>query len=145
MSTVCSFELLLLTFSTEVNASQTFPDCVVCKTSVKEGFFLRNATDASGGVNAPGFGFMHKECFKCSDCNKPFGDAEPGGFEGKMICQDCYTVRREAMADPCCTCGKPITCGPKLAFHQKYHPGCVKYDSLCFHTELLGATSATKI
>jgi hypothetical protein len=121
---------------TDADTSQTtLGECCVCKTPVKQ-----------GGVNAPRIGFMHEECFKCSDCNKPFGDEEPGIISGHMVCQDCGTARREAMADRCCTCDKPITCGPKLAFHQKYHPTCIKYGlSLLKKLTALGVISVRRI
>jgi len=91
-------------------------ECTICKLIVRK-----------GGVNAPGIGYVHIECFKCSDCGNNFGDDEtPGSFLGKFICQACATVRREAMADPCCNCGKPIVDAPKLAMHKKFHKDCVR-------------------
>eukprot|EP01126_Amoeba_proteus_P029283 TRINITY_DN2887_c0_g1_i10.p1 TRINITY_DN2887_c0_g1~~TRINITY_DN2887_c0_g1_i10.p1 ORF type:complete len:211 (+),score=15.69 TRINITY_DN2887_c0_g1_i10:261-893(+) len=98
--------------STEVSKSyDSFGECKICHQLVK-----------TEGMNTPGFGYIHMACFKCLSCGRKFDLNET---PGNLICQECHAIKREAMADLCFQCGKPILDAPKLALKHKYHASCV--------------------
>lgn len=102
-----------------------YPVCVPCY----ENKYALRCTKCKGVINKGGLKCkdspFHKECFCCTNCNKPLGAEKYTMRDDKPHCIDCFGA---LFAKKCCKCERPITGigGSKyIAFEERnWHSDC---------------------